>query len=193
MAVKKQVVTPERFSTGYTWEAYVETMKSNKERHLQNYAEFQLSDDDKEFFRKAVEKAGGALKVVLLTEDWCPDCYRNAPIIAKIAASVPGIELRVFPRDQNLDIMDRYLNKGEFRSIPTAVWADADLGELAVWIERPAEANEDLARLAAELESVPQEERRRIQAARSQELYQTKWRYLVVQETRERLAQALGL
>src|SRR6266581_4746536 len=104
MAIKQLVITPERFVTGLPWADYMETVKANREAHIRNYEEFELSEDDSAFFAGVVEKAGG-LKVVLLTEDWCPDCHRNAPVMAKMAHSVPGIEPRVFPRDANLDIM----------------------------------------------------------------------------------------
>lgn len=192
MAIKQLVVTPERFATGLLWPAYVETMKVNKEAHIKNYQDFELSAEDKAFFARAVEQAGG-LKVVLLTEDWCPDCYRNAPIVAKLADSVPGIDLRVFPRDANLDVMDRYLKQGEFRSIPTAVWADAEMGYLLHWIERSDKANADMVAVREKIEALPEDERRAANRGMSDELYRTSWRHEVVRETRERLARALGI
>jgi len=33
--------------------------------------------------------------------------------------------------------MDQYLNKGQFKSIPTLVFLDGNFRELGVWIERP--------------------------------------------------------
>jgi len=54
----------------------------------------------------------------MLAENWCGDVHRNSPLIARIVESIPGAELRVFLRDQNLDITDCYLNNGfrRFRS-----------------------------------------------------------------------------
>lgn len=192
MAIKQLVVTPERFPAGLLWPAYMETVKANREAHINNYEDFELSADDKAFFEKAVKKAGG-LKVVVLTEDWCPDCHRNAPVMAKMADSVSGIELRVFPRDANLDIMDRYLKEGEFRSIPTGVWADAELGYLIHWIERSDKANADMVGVTEKVAALPEEERRPASRQMSHELYLTSWRYEVVRETRERLAKALDI
>jgi hypothetical protein len=192
MAIEQLVVTPERFAQGLLWPDYMDTVKANREAHIQNYAEFELSADDKAFFERAVAKAGG-LKVVVLTEDWCPDCHRNSPVMAKIADSVEGIELRVFPRDSNLDIMDRYLKDGEFRSIPTGVWADSNLGYLMHWIERSDKANADMVIVNQKVASLPEEERRPTSRRMSDELYRSSWRYEVVRETRERLAKALGI
>jgi len=192
MAVKQLVVTPERFGTGLLWPDYVETMKVNKEAHIKNYEEFEVPAEDRAFFERAADKASG-LKVVLLTEDWCPDCYRNAPIVAKLADSVEGVEMRVFPRDANLDVMDRYLKNGEFRSIPTAVWTDGEMGYLAHWIERSGKANADMEIIRERVAALPEDERRPANRQMSDELYRTSWRYEVVRETRERLAKALDI
>jgi len=58
------------------------------------------------------------------------------------------MELRVFPRDANMDIMDQYLNQGKFASIPTFVFFDRDWRELGQWIERPAAATAIMALVA---------------------------------------------
>ena len=46
--------------------------------------------------------------------------------------------VREFFRDQNLDIMNEFLYKGEFQSIPTLVFYDKDMNQLGVWHERAA-------------------------------------------------------
>jgi hypothetical protein len=47
------------------------------------------------------------------------------------------LDVRVLLRDQNLDVMDQYLLKGQFRSIPVFVFLDRDFNERGVWTERP--------------------------------------------------------
>src|SRR5205085_9913818 len=59
--------------------------------------------------------------IMVVGEDWCPDVYRGMPVAAKIAETM-GVELRIFERDQNKDIIREYLNKGEFESIPVLVF-----------------------------------------------------------------------
>ena len=63
--------------------------------------------------------------------------------MAKIAEGA-GMEVRMFFRDQNKDIMSEFLKDGEFESIPTIVLYDGDHNELGHWIERPALANEEM-------------------------------------------------
>ena len=41
---------------------------------------------------------------MVLTEDWCGDSAQNLPYIAEMAKLNPNIDLRILPRDENLDI-----------------------------------------------------------------------------------------
>ena len=75
---------------------------------------------------------------VILTEAWCGDGAQNIPVIAKIAGYSPNIELKIILRDDNPEIMDRYLTNGS-RSVPKLVCFDTLTGnELGTWGARPA-------------------------------------------------------
>jgi hypothetical protein len=63
--------------------------------------------------------------------------------MARIAEAA-GMELRIFSRDQNLDIMNEFLNQGKHQSIPAFVFYTQDYRYLARWTERPALANEQM-------------------------------------------------
>ena len=63
----------------------------------------------------------------------------------KLAEQCPAVTLRIFKRDENLDIMDQYLNRGEFRSIPTFIVYDPDWNELGFYSERPEAATKAMA------------------------------------------------
>lgn len=140
---KESVVTPERFDSGLTYEDYLGRIQRNREKFEYNYRETVLTDDDIVAFRSLVGRAGGPAKVLALGEDWCPDVFRGLPVIARIAEA-SGLELRVFPRDDNLDIMGEFLNHGEHQSIPTVVFYTSDHRYIAHWIERPAKANAEM-------------------------------------------------
>ena len=81
---------------------------------------------------------GRAFRQVVLAEDWCGDAANTVPVVARWAAEVPGIELRVLRRDEHPEVMDRYLT-GNSRSIPVVVVLAADWTELGWWGPRPAE------------------------------------------------------
>jgi hypothetical protein len=74
---------------------------------------------------------------LILTEGWCGDAAQNIPIIEKIAAENPNIETRYLLRDENLELMDKYLTY-DARSIPKLVCLNAEtLEEIGTWGPRP--------------------------------------------------------
>ena len=90
-------------------------------------------------------------KLMIIGEDWCPDVFRGMPVFARIAEAA-DIEIRIFPRDENLDIMDEFLKDGEFRSIPVAVFYDGQLNEITRWIERPVIGYEQSKKITDQIE-----------------------------------------
>jgi thioredoxin family protein len=120
-----------RFSKGMTWKEYMAQMGDTRQRTEDNYNKATLSDDERKFF----SSVRGVRHVLMLAENWCGDVHRNSPLVARIVEAIPGAELRVFLRDQNLDITDCFLNNG-YRSIPVVVFFDQDWNEIGRWIER---------------------------------------------------------
>ncbi len=79
---------------------------------------------------------------LIITEAWCGDAAQNIPIIEKIAAENPNIETRYLLRDENLDLMDKYLTNGG-RAIPKLICLDAEiLREIGTWGSRPKVADD---------------------------------------------------
>jgi hypothetical protein len=140
-------VTRERFESGMTYEAYKAQMTRNAERFQANERGLELDDDDLASF----QRLSRPLNVLVLAEDWCGDVIANVPIIGRIAADSGKLNLRVFLRDQNPDIMDQYLNRGEFRSIPVFVFFDDDFNEVGRFVERPDIVTELRARKRGEI------------------------------------------
>lgn len=78
---------------------------------------------------------------MVLTEPWCGDSAQCIPYIAKIAACLPRGEMRILLRDENPDIMDRYLTDGK-RAIPMLIAFDPAGREVFRWGPRPEGAAE---------------------------------------------------
>jgi hypothetical protein len=126
-------VTRERFDTGLTYDQYKAQMTQNRERLEANERGLQVDPDDLAAFKRLPRP----LDVLVLAEDWCGDVIANLPIIGRLAADSGKLNLRVFPRDQHPDIMDQYLLRGQFKSIPVFVFFDDDFHELGRFVERP--------------------------------------------------------
>ena len=76
---------------------------------------------------------------LVLTEAWCGDAAHSTPIMNALAVLNPLITLRFIMRDENPELMDRYLTNGVSRSIPKLIGLDtATREELFTWGSRPA-------------------------------------------------------
>ena len=107
----------------------------------ENFEETQPGRVHARYFENLCERIEpGTVRVVALSEDWCGDCVENLPIMAKLARLYPVFDLRIFPRDENLDIMDEYLTGGK-RVIPVFAFFDDAGDEIGRFIERPAAAH----------------------------------------------------
>jgi hypothetical protein len=136
-----------RFDKGLTYDEYKEQMTRNRDRLEENERRVDLSDDDLAAFRALPRP----VKVLVLAEDWCGDVIANLPVLGRLAKDSGKLNVRIFLRDQNDDIMQRYLNKGQFKSIPVFVFLDDDFRELGHWIERPASVTEVRAKRRKEI------------------------------------------
>ena len=131
MAHLKIPLDAQRFATGLTWKDYLAQMGDTRARTEDNYAKSVLTEEERKFF-SGIHQVRYAL---MLAENWCGDVHRNSPVLAHLCDAMPHCELRVFFRDQNLDLTDCFLNNG-YRSIPVLVFFDKDWNEIGRWIER---------------------------------------------------------
>lgn len=191
----KSVVTPERFASGLTYQEYIGQIAVNKDRFEEFYRNCILSGDDKAFFSKAAKLPDGAAKAMVLGEAWCPDVMRGMPAAARIAEA-SGMEMRIFPRDKNLDIMNEFLKNGQFQSIPVVVFYTKDLQELGRWIERPGLADREQAQIEADVKKANPgagEQEIRVKMRERTGAKQADWQQASIKEWREMLEKKLGI
>src|SRR5919201_1142226 len=131
-------ITRERFAQGMTYEQWKAQMTRNRERFEDNERTVVLTDEDLAAFRSLPKP----LHVMVLAEDWCGDVVANLPILGRIANESGKLDVRVFLRDRNADLMDQYLNQGTFRSIPVFAFFDDGFRGVGVFIERPQSVTE---------------------------------------------------
>ncbi|MCZ2140637.1 MAG: thioredoxin family protein [Bacteroidia bacterium] len=75
-----------------------------------------------------------------ITEGWCGDAAQNLPVFARLAELNPLVTMRIVLRDENLELMDKYLTNGG-RSIPKIIAIEAG-NEKWNWGPRPATLQE---------------------------------------------------
>lgn len=113
----------EYFEHAILLDKYMAQMESNQEKTYIIYEKFDLPEDP-EFFGQLQKEH---LKILAITEDWCGDAMMVNPILRKIAEA-SDIEVRCVSRDDNPELMDRYLTNGG-KSIPKYIFLD-DKGEV---------------------------------------------------------------
>ncbi|MER2034401.1 thioredoxin family protein [Mammaliicoccus vitulinus] len=107
---------------------YVNEMTTNKDQLLDIYQSFQLPKND-ERLDKIKDKS---YKVLVITEDWCGDAMMNIPVLLNIA-DYANIEVKVFHRDEDTNLIDQYLTNGTARSIPIFVFLNENHEQEHVW------------------------------------------------------------
>lgn len=77
---------------------------------------------------------------IVITEGWCGDAAHTVPVLNKLQELNPNIEMKIILRDENLELMDRYLTNGG-RSIPKLIVYNPETEEvLGTWGPRPTGA-----------------------------------------------------
>ena len=194
MATRESVVTPQRFSQGFTYEEYISQIKVNKDRFEQFYSGFQVKSEDAQRLRDLVQHPQGPRKMLVLGEDWCPDVFRGIPTLARLAEAA-SLEMRIFPRDQHHDIMNEFLKDGKSMSIPTAVFYTADHQYICHWIERPEVAHKETevisAQIRAENPDISDQEFMAARRVRTAERFPD-WQQASVEELTELLEKSIG-
>ena len=127
------MITKERFAEGLTLPRYLEQMRMNRDRFVRAFDAATVRPED----ARVLERLGKPAKLLVITEDWCGTSLAYVPAVAKLAASRPDIEMRIFLRDENPDVMDQFLKRGLYRSIPVFAFFDEDMNEVARFIEQP--------------------------------------------------------
>lgn len=184
-AAEKQTMTAEQFNQGKTWEQYAASISANKERFQQLYDSFTPKAEEVAFLKEFAARKG--LQVVAIGEDWCPDVVRGIPCIAK-ACNAAGVQLRIFERDQHMDLTNEFLWRHKFMSIPVVVFYDKEFNELGHFTERPATAYKFTADLRAKLIADGTKEEELMAAMRPmREAVQAEWMDDTLKEIREQI------
>jgi hypothetical protein len=122
----------ELFEGGDTFENLLSRPKANGELWDALYRRAHVS----EVVLKRAESIRGRWHLLVLNEDWCGDSINTLPAVARLAESVPLIDLRIIGRDANPDVMDQHLT-GASRSIPVIMVLDSTFIERGWWGPRP--------------------------------------------------------
>jgi Thioredoxin len=201
------VVTTHRFGQGLHFADFLAQAAVNRDKFEQYYQDSPLSAEDIAFFQRAASLPNGPTKILALAEAWCSDVYRELPTVGRIAETT-GMDLRIFLRDQNPDIMDEFLsNEGKSRAIPVFVFYTKETRYITHFIERSTTAHVELAasmtQVASAMNLPPETTFRTVPEANRQVFIRnliagitprfSDWRKQSVKEMRSLLSKALNI
>jgi hypothetical protein len=124
----------ERFEQGQTFTEFLETAVKLKDLWVSTHKRVEIP----RHFVEELSTISGQWHLVVLNEDWCLDAVTSVTPVAQLVDLVDNIDLRIFGRDTNLDLMDAHLTNGG-RSIPVMILYDETWTERAWWGPRPKE------------------------------------------------------
>ncbi len=152
---------PEWVSRALDFETYLKNADMNVPTIRHNFDDFQIKEEHHRYFSAlAARLPKAAVKVLALSESWCGDCVENLPILCKLESLYSFMQVFIFPRDQNLDIMDQYLTDG-VRVIPVFVFFDEKNEEIGTFVERPKGAHDFMEKARQALSALSPEARKR--------------------------------
>ncbi len=122
------------FQKGLTPQQYAQLLGEQKDLHELHYRRAQISDEAVAALRGLKPR-----RVLVITEPWCGDSLAILPVVLKLFDQAGSSDIRIVLRDQNLELMDRYLTRGG-RAVPIIILLDEAGEELFHWGPRPAPA-----------------------------------------------------
>jgi hypothetical protein len=156
--INRSHIEPAVLSSAYSYASYrstIDTLLSRNKTTGSNHAEDMLQHtrmnvqrmkrlDKTAQLQPSVTKQLAAIQKPLIwlviSEAWCGDAAQSLPYLNLMASESTKIDFKIVLRDENLELMDRFLTNGG-RSIPKLIILDADTLEvLADWGPRPAAA-----------------------------------------------------
>lgn len=134
---QQSAILQEAFERGDTYDEYAAKIRAEGGRPAKLLDESEATVSDAKLDVTPFTKLDQPLKVLVLSETWCPDCTDNLPILNEIAKRTGNLDVRIIGRDAFPEVADTHLKEGKFRSIPTMIFFDQDGNELGTFIERP--------------------------------------------------------
>lgn len=128
-------LTEKKFNLGMTSREYIDQIKVNKDPFLDIYRSIEIPSQVQAFFNGLTEP----LRMAVFTADWCGDALSTTPALLRLAEGADRLSVRVFNRDQELELTNTFLPENRAGTVPVFVVLDSSMGEVARFIETASE------------------------------------------------------
>ena len=124
-------LTESKFLQGMSSKQYMDRIKVNKQPFLDVYGAIEVHRSAEAFVKGLSEP----LRLAVFTADWCGDALSTTPAILRLGESADKIDMKVFNRDDELDLTNSFLPEDRGGTVPVFVVFDASMREIARFIE----------------------------------------------------------
>jgi len=122
------------FEKALEYEKYVKLLAENLTLHKLHYKNFELADNEIQKLENL-----SCTNILVISEPWCGDSFALLPIVKKITEANPAWNLKLILRDENVELIDKFLTNGS-RAIPIFLFLDDKNELLFKWGARPLAA-----------------------------------------------------
>ena len=124
-----------KFNQGMTPQQYIDQIKVNKQPFLDIYQKVEIPAETKALFDGLSEP----VRLAVFTADWCGDAVSTTPAILQLAESNENILVKVFNRDEELELTNGFMAENRAGTVPVFVVLDSSMKEIAIFIETASE------------------------------------------------------
>lgn len=177
------------FDKALTYNAFRQQVAKNQDILDEVYNQPNLTSMDLAFLRNIAP-----LRVLVIGADWCPDVVHTVPRWARLAEMVPGLQFRIYIKEQVPQLMQQFLGPGNKERIPVYIFLNENGESILHWSGRSRLADEWLLarRNRREYPEIPQGEREPLfQDFRT--MYRERFRRENFEEIKDALAVAFGI
>ena len=124
-------LTEQKFDQGMSIKEYVDQIKVNREPFAQILDAVEIPSETLAYFRGL----GETLRLAVFTADWCGDALSTTPSILRLAEQADTVVVKVFNRDEELELANSFLPPDRAGTVPVFVVLDTSMREVARFIE----------------------------------------------------------
>lgn len=124
------------FETGMTFQEYMADLRVHRDEFVDHHE--QLAGIVSELQNNPPLSN---VRVLVISEDWCPDCVFNIPILARFVEASQLSSLRIVRRPECTALADSYPGRGGSSRVPTFIFLDQRDVVIGHWSERCASSH----------------------------------------------------
>lgn len=128
-------LTDDKFNQGMTTQEYIDQIKVNKQPFLDIYEAVEVPADVQSQFDNLTD----VLNLTVFTADWCGDAMSTTPTILRLADGTDKLKVKVFNRDEELELSNSFLSEDRAGTVPVFIVCDSSMNEVCRFIETSSE------------------------------------------------------